>query len=142
MKKLFLYITIVISGLILFFGCYYFSRKYFRENSYKVIIKENSMITTGHDIIKNDVNNNENELKEQTISIGISNNRAVAVKKYTLGIVDGYVVVYFGDNDEIYEYTDISQEKLEIVNYDVDSLRDMEFDDRGDVFRFLESIDS
>ncbi len=142
MKKLFLYIIIIISVLAIFFSGYFLSKNYFRKNCYRVEVKEDFVLTTREYNREPDEYNVNFSSEREALFTG-KNNTGDETEKYTLGFAQGFVVVYSGNSAEVYEYTDISQDRLKILYFDIyESLEDMEFDTREEVFKFLESIDS
>ena len=63
--------------------------------------------------------------------------------KYSLGVKNGYVVVYENSSDSVFEYTDIDIDLLRELNFDIyEKIEELEFDNKEELFIFLESIES
>ncbi|MBQ8413176.1 MAG: hypothetical protein IJX12_06185 [Lachnospiraceae bacterium] len=137
MKKLFLYLFILIAVAVIFVLGFVISRDYFRENSYKVVIETTEELTTRATVEVIDylgVETLPDEMEEYNTDF----------ITYRLGELNGYLVVYRGKDDVVYEYTDIQVDLLKKLDYDVymKVQNNVEFDTKEELFIFLESIDS
>lgn len=137
MKKLFLYLSIIILGTVIFFTAFYLSKKFFKENCYKVVIEETEekpeYVYEQDDLFVESIVHNA----EQKAHILADN------YKYGLSIVNGYIVVYDCLSNQVFEYTDIDADiikKLDLKLYN--ELENRKFTTKEELFDFLESIDS
>lgn len=138
MKKLFLYISLIILGILIFTISYFISKEYFRNNSLKVSIEEPIELTTRAENTTTDT---------QDIAfvddVVFSPDKINNTKTYSLGEKNGYVVVYDDSTGKIFEYTDISLDILKALNIEVYRvLYELKFDSKYELFEFLESLDS
>lgn len=120
MKKLFLYIVILI---IIFAGTFAVARHYFNERMQEAKTDKADYVA-------------DEEPSKETI--------VAARNKYIVGIKDGYVIVYLNDKDNVYEYTDIDASTLNITTPELYKhiKNTIEFEDKKDLFNFLENIAS
>lgn len=137
MKKLFLYLSIIIVGIVIFFTAFYISKQFFQKNSYKMIVEETEeeqeYVYVPEDIFIESVVHNA----EQKAHMYENN------YKYNLRIVNGYIVVYDCLSNQVFEYTDIDADiikKLDLKLYN--DLENKKFTTKEELFDFLESIDS
>lgn len=140
MKKLFLYISLLLST---------FAITYFVTSSLYGHMKKKSnddVILT--DSLSDDYLPSENDsfydYPAENVNSYIDNNNNITKDKYILGIKDGYVVVYFNDNDTVYEYTDIDAGILKLLDEEqYNKIKEhLTFDSIEELFDFLESLAS
>lgn len=138
MKKLFLYLSILYAAIFVFFVAYIVSRQKFSESS-KDIVANTVQATTEEATL--DVIDYYSQVEEENLN-EVSN--VQHTDTFRVGIRNGYVVVFTGQSDTIYEYTDINANLL--MNTDIKTynklLEELEFDTREEMFDFLESIAS
>lgn len=138
MKKLFLYLSILYAAVFVFFVAYIVSRQKFSESS-KDIVANTVQATTEEATL--DVIDYYSQVEEENFN-EVSN--VQHTDTFRVGIRNGYVVVFTGQSDTIYEYTDINANLL--MNTDIKTynklLEELEFDTREEMFDFLESIAS
>ncbi len=138
MKKLFLYLSILYVAVFIFFVAYIVSRQKFSESS-KDIVANTVQATTEEATL--DVIDYYPQVEEASIN---EPGNVEYTDIFRVGIRNGYVVVFTGQSDTIYEYTDINANLL--MNTDVKTynklLDELEFDTREEMFDFLESIAS
>lgn len=138
MKKLFLYLSILYAAVFVFFVAYIVSRQKFSESS-KDIVANTVQATTEEATL--DVIDYYSQVEEENLN-EVSNVQHTVT--FRVGIRNGYVVVFNGQSDTIYEYTDINANLL--MNTDIKTynklLEELEFDTREEMFDFLESIAS
>ncbi len=138
MKKLFLYLSILYAAIFVFFVAYIVSRQKFSESS-KDIVANTVQATTEE--VTLDVIDYYSQVEEENLN-EVSN--VQHTDTFRVGIRNGYVVVFTGQSDTIYEYTDINANLL--MNTDIKTynklLEELEFDTREEMFDFLESIAS
>lgn len=138
MKKLFLYLSILYAAVFVFFVAYIVSRQKFSESS-KDIVANTVQATTEE--VTLDVIDYYSQVEEENLD-EVSN--VQHTDTFRVGIRNGYVVVFTGQSDTIYEYTDINANLL--MNTDIKTynklLEELEFDTREEMFDFLESIAS
>lgn len=147
MKKLFLYISLLISLFVL---AYFVALTLYRHIKHKpaeeVLLTDNVIedYAYGDEFLfpYEHYDNNNAESVNSYIDNNSDNHRTS--DKYILGIKDGYVIVYFNDMDTVYEFTDIDAGVLKIL--DKEQYEKIEnnitFDSLEDLFDFLESLAS
>lgn len=146
MKKLFLYLSLFI---IVFFAAYLFSRQFWSANENVLRPKESTEeLTTipDDDVFSpglSEIIETGNEILETDLLVSAKENQENK-EQYIVGIKNGYVIVYLNDTNSVYEYTGIDAELIRLLQNDVyESLKNqMYFDDKEQLFRFLESIAS
>lgn len=146
MKKLFLYISLLITIFVvsyyIAFAIYNHSRKNPKED---IVLTEN--VIDDYDIEDEDMLSYDyNDEYSESFNSFINNktDNFSSNDKYILGIKDGYVIVYFNDLDTIYEFTDIDAGVLSLLDKEqYEKIKDnISFDSIEDLFDFLESISS
>ena len=67
-----------------------------------------------------------------------------ASDKYIVGLKNNYVIVYKNDKSMVYEYTDIDGSVVKANDNEAYKmlLQNIEFDDKEEMFTFLESLSS
>lgn len=137
MKKLFLYLSILYAAIFVFFVAFLVFRNYFSESS-KDIVANTVEITTEETIDVIDYYSQPEYMEYSNIP---SSDSGVA---YRVGIKNGYVVVFTGKTDTVYEYTDISAEVLKYTDINMYNkiIDELEFNTQEEMFDFLESIAS
>ncbi len=125
MKKLFLYIVIFTA---IFLCTFYYARTFYREKMQAEAQYAQEEATS-------------EEPNEETIVLPQPENNE---KKYIAGIKNGYVIVYMDDVDTVFEYTDISVDVLRATLPEMYQKlqRQIEFEDKKEVFEFLEDLAS
>lgn len=147
MKKLFLYISLLIS---IFTVSYFIASMLYRHSKSK---PDREIILTENIIEDNDIEENsmlsdfDDNYSVQSANSYIDNNKQDYYKtkdKYILGIRDGYVIVYFNDLDTVYEFTDIDAGVLELLDKEqYEKIKDnISFNSLEELFDFLESLAS
>ena len=146
MKKLFLYISLLITIFVvsyyIAFAIYNHSRKNPKED---IVLTEN--VIDDYDIEDEDMLSYDYNDEYSESFNSFTNNKTDKFSsndKYILGIKDGYVIVYFNDLDTIYEFTDIDAGVLSLLDKEqYEKIKDnISFDSIEDLFDFLESISS
>lgn len=125
MKKLFLYIVIF---TVIFLCTFYYARTFYREKMQAEAQYAQEEATS-------------EEPNEETIVLPQPEKTE---KKYIAGIKNGYVIVYMDDEDTVFEYTDISVDVLKATLPEMYKKlqRQIEFEDKKEVFEFLEDLAS
>ncbi|MCM1272111.1 MAG: hypothetical protein NC225_05135 [Clostridium sp.] len=126
MKKLFLYIVIV---TVIFFCTFYYARTFYREK-----MQAKARYTQEAEATSEEPN-------EETIVLPQPEETE---EKYIAGIKNGYVIVYMDDEDTVFEYTDISVDAIRATLPEMYKKlqRKIEFEDKKEVFEFLEDLAS
>ncbi|MBQ9277309.1 MAG: hypothetical protein IJ224_01610 [Lachnospiraceae bacterium] len=145
MKKLFLYISLLIT---IFIVSYYIAFAIYNHSKKKpleeIVLTEN---VTDDYINEEDMlsfNNYEDNFESVNSFINNNTDSYSSKDKYILGIKDGYVIVYFNDLDTIYEFTDIDVGVLSLLDKEqYEKIKNnISFDSLEDLFDFLESVSS
>ncbi len=145
MKKLFLYLSIVLVAIGIFVVAFVLTRDYFRDNSLKVVADEPIELTENESIDVMEYGFNQGKenagefISHSVVDISIPRNYL----KYSLRITNGYLVVYHNLSNKVYEYTDIDVDIIRELDYELyKQLENLEFSTKEELFLFLESIDS
>lgn len=145
MKKLFLYLSVILIFAAVFFIAYFVSKSYFQDNSYKVVIETTEELTTREAVDAMDYVYNQGDYIIDNM-VSYASMMVVApedIMKYNLKIVNGYIVVYNNLSNQVYEYTDIDADIVKELDYELyQKIEEMEFNTKEELFVFLESIDS
>ena len=145
MKKLFLYLSVILIFAAVFFIAYFVSKSYFQDNSYKVVIETTEELTTREAVDAMDYVYNQGDYIIDNM-VSYASMMVVApedIMKYNLKIVNGYIVVYNNLSNQVYEYTDIDADIIQELDYELyQKIEEMEFNTKEELFVFLESIDS
>lgn len=145
MKKLFLYLSVILIFAAVFFIAYFVSKSYFQDNSYKVVIETTEELTTREAVDAMDYVYNQGDYIIDNM-VSYASMVVVApedIMKYNLKIVNGYIVVYNNLSNQVYEYTDIDADIIKELDYELyQKIEEMEFNTKEELFVFLESIDS
>ncbi|MBP3620688.1 MAG: hypothetical protein J6J16_02880 [Lachnospiraceae bacterium] len=145
MKKLFLYLSVILIFAAVFFIAYFVSKSYFQDNSYKVVIETTEELTTREAVDAMDYVYNQGDYIIDNM-VSYASMMVVApedIMKYNLKIVNGYIVVYNNLSNQVYEYTDIDADIIKELDYELyQKIEEMEFNTKEELFVFLESIDS
>lgn len=158
MKKLFLYMTILI---VVFIVAFALSEDFFdnhTKNNTKLTATEmidnrletatedvqSIEVTTEKDMTYNDktIQDATEELSEEAIDTLNSGEMSQDKSNYIVTIKNGYIIVYQNSVENIYEYTGIDAETIKITDEDMyNKLKEsVIFDTREELFSFLESI--
>ena len=145
MKKLFLYISLLISIFIL---AYFIALTLYRHSKHSPsadVLLTDSVIEDyayGDEFLFPD----ENYFNAESVNSYIDNksDNHNTDDKYILGIRDGYVIVFFNDLDTVYEFTDIDADVLKVLDKEqYDKIeKNITFDSLEELFDFLESLAS
>ena len=145
MKKLFLYLSVILIFVAVFFIAYFVSKSYFQDNSYKVVIETTEELTAREAVDAMDYVYNQGDYIIDNM-VSYASMMVVApedIMKYNLKIVNGYIVVYNNLSNQVYEYTDIDADIIKELDYELyQKIEEMEFNTKEELFVFLESIDS
>ena len=145
MKKLFLYLSVILIFAAVFFIAYFVSKSYFQDNSYKVVIETTEELTTREAVDAMDYVYNQGDYIIDNM-VSYASLMVVApedIMRYNLKIVNGYIVVYNNLSNQVYEYTDIDADIVKELDYELyQKIEEMEFNTKEELFVFLESIDS
>ena len=145
MKKLFLYISLLIT---IFIVSYFIAQALYRNSKKspktEVLLTDN--IIEDYDFDNEDMLSYDYYDNAERASSYINNktDKFNSKYKYILGIKDDYVIVYFNDLDTIYEFTDIDAGVLKILDRaQYEKIKNnISFNSIEELFDFLESISS
>lgn len=141
MKKLFLYLGLLLVAIYIFLTFFFIFRDTFKEKSKDIVANTIEELSTEDTVDAIDyINNNEKNTSEDT---DLKTNVNV-IECYKVGIKNGFVIVYDGSSDSVYEYTGIDANIIKATDEDLyrEIVNEIEFDTKEDMFDFLESIAS
>ncbi len=149
MKKLFLYLLLYAAIFFIAYNIFFDFAKNDMED--KGIVGSTAEAVSDDDIISDTISDNISD----TISAGVADIRprvqgqAVMLNykpsdKYIVGLKNNYVIVYKNDKSLVYEYTDIDGSVIKANDNEAYEmlLDDIEFENKEDMFDFLESLSS
>lgn len=155
MKKLFLYLIMYV---LLFVAAYNvsfdFAKKDMEGKSIHGTASEEHSENSGDENAKNETENAaEGETPERLNNASANPNKSdgqdvlvshAASDKYIVGLKNNYVIVYKNDKSMVYEYTDIDGSVIKANDNEAYKmlLRSVEFEDKEEMFTFLESLSS
>lgn len=147
MKKLFLYISLLISIFII---AYYVALTLYRHSKHKPseeVLLTDSLIEDyayGDEFLMPYEPYYDYDAESVNSYIDNKSDSHHTGDKYILGIRDGYVIVFFNDMDTVYEFTDIDAGVLRIVDKEQYEKieKNITFDSPEELFDFLESLAS
>lgn len=153
MKKLFLYlifyVLLFVSAYTVFFD---FAKKDMEGKSIHGTISEDNSGNGGN--AGTDIENGaEGKTPTGTGHASVNQNKSdgqdvlvshAASDKYIVGLKNNYVIVYKNDKSMVYEYTDIDGSVVKANDNEAYKmlLQNIEFDDKEEMFTFLESLSS
>lgn len=153
MKKLFLYLLLYAAIFFIAYNIFFDFAKSDMED--KGIVGSTAEAVSDNDIISDTVSDNISDTISDTISAGVADIRprvqgqAVMLNfkpsdKYIVGLKNNYVIVYKNDKSLVYEYTDIDGSVIKANDNEAYEmlLDDIEFENKEDMFDFLESLSS
>ncbi len=151
MKKLFLYLIFYV---LLFVAAYNvtfdFAKKDMEGKSIHGTASEDNSENQSK---KDDENEAEGETPETLNNASVNPNKSdgqdvlvshAASDKYIVGLKNNYVIVYKNDKSTVYEYTDIDGSVIKSNDNEAYKmlLQSIEFEDKEEMFAFLESLSS
>ncbi len=149
MKKLFLYLLLYAAIFFIAYNIFFDFAKNDMED--KGIVGSTAEAVSDDDIISDTISDNISD----TISASVADIRprvqgqAVMLNykpsdKYIVGLKNNYVIVYKNDKSLVYEYTDIDGSVIKANDNEAYEmlLDDIEFENKEDMFDFLESLSS
>lgn len=153
MKKLFLYLLLYAAIFFIAYNIFFDFAKNDMED--KGIVGSTAEAVSDDDIISDAISNNISDTISDTISDSVADIRpkvqgqAVMLNpklsdKYIVGLKNNYVIVYKNDKSSVYEYTDIDGSIIKANDNEAYEmlLDDIEFENKEDMFDFLESLSS
>ncbi|MBD5096208.1 MAG: hypothetical protein HDT40_04230 [Lachnospiraceae bacterium] len=151
MKKLFLYLIFYV---LLFVAAYNvsfdFAKKDMEGKSIHGTVSENNSENGGDKDAEKEVEGETPEtLNNASVNPKKSDEQDVLVShaasdKYIVGLKNNYVIVYKNDKSMVYEYTDIDGSVIKANDNEAYKmlLQSIEFEDKEEMFAFLESLSS
>ena len=151
MKKLFLYLIFYV---LLFVAAYNvsfdFAKKDMEGKSIHGRVSENNSENGGDKDAEKEVEGETPEtLNNASVNPKKSDEQDVLVShaasdKYIVGLKNNYVIVYKNDKSMVYEYTDIDGSVIKANDNEAYKmlLQSIEFEDKEEMFAFLESLSS
>lgn len=155
MKKLFLYlifyVLLFVSAYTVFFD---FAKKDMEGKSIHGTFSEDNSENDGDkDIGDDEKNQAEGETPEGFNNASLNSDKSdgqdvlvshAATDKYIVGLKNNYVIVYKNDKSMVYEYTDIDGSVIKANDNEAYKmlLQNIEFEDKEEMFTFLESLSS
>lgn len=157
MKKLFLYLLLYAAIFFIAYNIFFDFAKKDMEN--KGIVGSTAEAVSDDDVnsdaVSETVSDNISDTVSDTISAGVADIRpkvqgqAVMLNykpsdKYIVGLKNNYVIVYKNDKSLVYEYTDIDGSVIKANDNEAYEmlLDDIEFENKEEMFDFLESLSS